>query len=558
MISSSNVQWRWATSVPSPKPSKPYYITTPIFYVNAAPHVGHMYSMVLADVLKRWQVLQGRKALLCTGTDEHGMKVQKAAAAAGVPPKQLCDTLAATFQDLANKCNVDYDFFIRTTDADHVAAVEHFWFELKRNDFIYESIHKGWYCVSDECFYPESLIEKKMDPMTGRVHMASVETGNTVEWIEEKNYHFRMTALRQRLLEFYATNPGWLVPATRQAEVVNWVTNNLEDLSISRPTERLSWGIPVPDDPSQTIYVWVDALINYITKAGYPNWTPGSESAGGWPADVQVVGKDIVRFHCVYWPALLMALEMPLPQRVLSHGHWTLGRKKMSKSIGNVVNPFFAIDRWGVDPMRFFLMFDGQVKYDSDYSNAAIADRYKKHCQGGLGNLTSRLTRTKKWSVAEVVAGARDLPGVKDDREIHSEHARALEQLPAEVVAAMDDLNPRAALLSIMDVISRTVLQTNKYVADTAPWHVKLETKEAEQEQTRSVYLGVESVRISGIFLQAFIPDKAAEMLDMLGVDPARRTFDDARLGADFTYGVPLQDLGKGKAGLFPPLAVED
>jgi len=411
--------------------------------------------MVLTDVLKRWQVLQGRKALLCTGTDEHGMKVQKAAAAEGVPPKQLCDTLAATFQDLAKKANLDYDFFIRTTDPDHVAAVEHFWFELKRNDFIYESTHKGWYCVSDECFYPESLIEKKMDPMTGQVHMASVETGNTVEWIEEKNYHFRMTALKQRLLSFYAANPEWLVPATRQSEVVNWVTNNLEDLSVSRPTERLSWGIRVPEDPSQTIYVWVDALINYLTKAGYPTWTPGKEQEGGWPADVHVVGKDIVRFHCVYWPALLMALELPLPTRVLSHGHWTLGRKKMSKSIGNVVNPFFAIDRWGVDAMRFFLMFDGQLKYDSDYSNAAIADRYKKHLQGGVGNLTSRLTRAKKWNVKDVVACAKDILPVEEGTELHADQAGMLESYPAEVAAAMTDLNPRVALLKIMDVIGR-------------------------------------------------------------------------------------------------------
>lgn len=527
-----------------------------------------MYTMILADVLKRWQTLQGRKALLCTGTDEHGMKVQKAALREGVPPKQLCDTLAATFQDLAKKCNVDYDFFIRTTDADHVAAVEHFWHLLKHNDMIYESTHKGWYCISDECFYPESLIGKKMDPMTGQVHMASLETGNTVEWIEEKNYHFRMTALKHKLLRFYATNPGWLVPAARQNEVVAWVTNNLEDLSISRPAERLSWGIPVPDDASQTIYVWVDALVNYLTKAGFPNWTPGETEAGGWPADVHVVGKDIVRFHCVYWPALLMALDLPLPKRVLSHGHWTLGRKKMSKSIGNVVNPFFAIDRWGVDAMRFFLMFDGQIRHDSDYSNAAIADRYKKHCQGGMGNLTSRLTRSKKWSVREVVKGAKDLPSVEEGRW-HLGQVGMLEGYPSIVAEPMQDLNPRAALLNITDVIgrvsfplccsvSRTAVsnnsQTNKYVADTAPWSLT----QNQTELNRSVYLALEAVRISGIFLQAFIPDKAGEMLDMLGVDPSRRTFNDARLGADFDYGVPLRDLGTGTAGLFPPLAVED
>jgi methionyl-tRNA synthetase len=409
--------------------------------------------MILADVLKRWQALQGKKALLCTGTDEHGMKVQRAAEQEGVPPKQLCDTLAATFEDLANKSSVDYDFFIRTTDPDHIAAVEYFWEELKRNDFIYEASHKGWYCVSDECFYPESMIEKQQDPMTGEVHMASVETGNKVEWIEEKNYHFRLTAFKQKLLRFYDQNPGWLLPKTRQQEVVDWVTNNLEDLSISRPRERLSWGIPVPGDPSQTIYVWVDALINYIVKAGFPNWTPGDREAGGWPADVHVIGKDIVRFHCVYWPALLMALNLPLPKRVLSTGHWTLGRRKMSKSIGNVVNPFFAIDRWGVDTMRFFLICDGQFKYDSDYSNAAIAERYKKHLQNGVGNLTSRLTRPLAWNVRKVVAAARDLPPIREEETLHQDFARLLEQFPATVEFAMLDLLPRLALHRIVEVI---------------------------------------------------------------------------------------------------------
>lgn len=425
-----------------------------------------MYTMILADVLKRWQTLQGRKALLCTGTDEHGMKVQRAAAAEGVPPKQLCDTLAATFKRLAAESHVDYDFFIRTTDADHMAAVEHFWYMLKHNDLIYESKHEGWYSVSDECFYPESLIEKKRDPMTGKVHMASLETGNTVEWIEERNYHFRLTAFREQLLRFYATNPGWLLPASRQDEVVSWVSNNLEDLSISRPAERLSWGIPVPDDPSQTIYVWVDALINYLTKTGYPNWTPGRRDEGGWPADVHVVGKDIVRFHCVYWPALLMALHLPLPKRVLSHGHWTLGRKKMSKSIGNVVNPFFAIERWGVDTMRYFLIADGQLKDDSDYSNAAIADKYVKHLQHGLGNLTSRLTRPKAWRIRDVVAAARDLPPLRDDGGLHRAHAGLLESYPAHVAAEMKSLDPRMALRRIAGVIAMVCISSQVVFRD--------------------------------------------------------------------------------------------
>jgi methionyl-tRNA synthetase len=423
-----------------------------------------MYTMVLADALKRWQTLQGNKALLCTGTDEHGMKVQRAAALEDIPPKQFCDANAATFKDLAQKSKIDNDFFIRTTDPDHVQAVEHFWFLLKERGFIYESKHEGWYCVSDECFYPESMIEKRVDPMTGRVHMASVETGNMVEWTQEKNYHFRMTALKDRLLEFYEQNPEWVVPASRMNEVVAWVKNNLEDLSISRPFERLSWGIPVPDDPSQTIYVWVDALVNYMTKAGFPAWVPGSEHEGGWPADVHVIGKDIVRFHCVYWPALLLALDLPMPKRILSHAHWTLGRKKMSKSIGNVVNPFFAVDRWGVDTMRFFLLHDGGIADDSDYSNAAIVDRYKKQLQWGVGNLTSRITRPKVWDVRYTIEMAERLPQLGPGQSIHSTHDALLRGFPEAVSAEMKLLNPAGALREIMNVIaqvSRDFLETN-------------------------------------------------------------------------------------------------
>ena len=414
-----------------------------------------MYTMVLADSLKRWEALRGNKALLCTGTDEHGMKVQKAAALEDVPPKRFCDANAATFSDLAQKSGIDNDFFVRTTDPDHVEAVKHFWFLLRDKGFIYESKHQGWYCVSDECFYPESMIEKRVHPMTGRVHMASVETGNMVEWTEETNYHFRLTALKDRLLEFYRQNPEWVVPASRMNQVVSWVTHNLEDLSISRPADRLSWGIPVPDDPSQTVYVWVDALVNYLTKAGFPAWTPGMEQQGGWPADVHVIGKDIVRFHCVYWPALLLAVDLPPPKRILSHAHWTLGRKKMSKSIGNVVNPFFAVERWGLDTMRFFLLHDGGIADDADYSNAAIVDRYKKHLQWGLGNLTSRITRPKAWSLRYAVEMADKLPPIGEGQSLHKQQDAHVRALPQKVSDQMASLNPAGALREIMDVLSK-------------------------------------------------------------------------------------------------------
>lgn len=427
--------------------------------LSIAPHVGHLYSMVLADVLKRWQTLAGRPAILCTGTDEHGMKVQRAAAAQSMPPKEFCDEMAVRFEHLAEKAQVDYDRFIRTTDVDHVQAVEHFWHVLRQKGFIYEQKHEGWYCVSDECFYPESMVTKSMDPYTGEVMMVSVETGSKVEWTEETNYHFRMTALKDRLLEFYKENPEWVVPRQRMKEVVSWVENHLEDLSISRPVERLGWGIRVPDDPSQTIYVWVDALINYITKAGFPGWQPGREHEGGWPADVHVIGKDITRFHCVYWPALLLALGLPLPKKVLSHAHWTMDHKKMSKSLGNVVNPFFAIDRWGVDAMRFSMIYDGGITDDANYDNATLAERYKQILQSKLGNLISRVTKSGAWSVRDAVVFAsepkRPVSQDKEARSALEKHVVMLQTLAPLAAGAMEELvKPPVALRHIMNVVS--------------------------------------------------------------------------------------------------------
>ncbi|KAI1480200.1 tRNA synthetases class I (M)-domain-containing protein [Daldinia eschscholtzii] len=531
---------------------KPYYVTTPIFYVNASPHVGHLYSMVIADVLKRWQVLKGREAILSTGTDEHGMKVQRAAELQDIHPKALCDVNSETFKDLAKKANISYDHFIRTTDPEHREAVEYFWTRLRDSGYIYETTHEGWYCVSDETYYPESMVEKRVSPLTGKSFMACVETGSAVEWTEERNYHFRLTAFRDKLLQFYADNPNWVTPSNRFAEVISWVQNNLEDLSISRPVSRLDWGIPVPDDPSQTIYVWVDALINYITVAGYPIWPPGSEHTKGWPADVHVVGKDIVRFHSIYWPALLMALDLPLPKCVLSHGHWLMSRQKMSKSVGNVVNPFFALDRWGVDTMRYFLIYNAAMASDADYSNEFIVDKYKKGLQGGLGNLLNRITRPKNWSVRNAVVSMHGkqsqlVPSLVDKQKQY------LESIVKEVSSHMDELNPRAALKEIMEF----VFEVNRFLQEAAPWDRSKEGDTAAVEQI--IFFAAESVRVAGILLQPFIPEKSSLLLDRLGVGADRRTFEDARLYADDGYGTPIVPLGEGaQSSLFPPLPVED
>lgn len=365
----------------------------------------------------------------------------------------FCDKGAEQFKLLAGRAEISYDVFMRTTDPRHVEAVQYAWLILREKNLIYTSKHEGWYAVSDETFYPESQVRLVIDPQTGRKHMASMETGKEVEWTSEPNYHFRLSAFRERLLEFYEQNPTWIDPQSRMNKVVQEVTEGLSDLSVSRPYERLSWGVPVPDDSSQTMYVWLDALLNYATAAGYP-WPPGKSHEGGWPADCHVIGKDILRFHCIYWPAFLLALEIPLPSKVISHAHWTMNKEKMSKSIGNVVNPFFALDRFGSDVMRFYMAYDGRIANDVDYDNFRIIDRYKKILQGGLGNLASRITKSKSWSVPIIIKQ------IIDDRQMSelqadpkdAEQWEMLNRQIAQVGKLMDNYNIPYGLHAITQI----------------------------------------------------------------------------------------------------------
>ncbi|ODH45913.1 methionine-tRNA ligase [Paracoccidioides brasiliensis] len=536
---------RAMSSAPQVGDKKPFYITTPIFYVNAAPHVGHLYTMILGDVLKRWQILLGdTDAKLLTGTDEHGLKIQQAAAVAGMAPQELCDQNCQTFKNLARTVNVNYDHFIRTTDPQHKDAVRYFWDMLNHRGYIYTAKHEGWYSVSDEAFYPPSAVQPILDPSTGRKIIASIETGKEVQWTSEENYHFRLSAFKEPLLEHYRNHPNFITPKHYMDDMMNAISAGLQDLSISRPASRLNWGIPVPYDESQVIYVWLDALVNYITYAGYP-FPPDAKSI--WPADVQVVGKDILRFHCIYWPAFLMALGLPLPRQIMAHAHWTINNEKMSKSTGNVVNPYFAIERFGVDTVRFFLVIDGAQVSDSGYENSYIVERYKKGLQRGLGNLASRVLRGKKWIVRSsvVMAGEGRFP--------RTEHQDFLESIPEKARDEMRQLDPRKALNSIMEII----IQTNKYFHQMKPWILAM----SNVVMLNSViYSTAESLRIAGILLQPFMPQKSSELLDMLGVARAaeKRNFDAAKFGRDLDYGVPLVDLKHGTTGtLFPPLISE-
>lgn len=347
--------------------------------------------------------------------------------------------------------------------------VDHVQFLLQEKGLIYENKHEGWYSIADEAFYPHSAVKPYLDPPTGRKMMVcfyrsapsifahfmkvSIETGGEVEWSSETNYHFRLSVFRDRLLDFYKANPTWIAPEHRMQEVIQAVEQGLEDLSISRPYERLSWGIRVPGDDTQTIYVWLDALVNYLTKTGYP-WTPGRETEGGWPADCQVIGKDIVRFHCIYWPAFLMALGLPLPKQILTHAHWTLGGWKMSKSTGRVVDPFHALDRFGSDVMRFYMCRDGGLQNDTSYNNTHIISLYKNFLNGALGNLATRVMRNKKWSVSGAV---KRVGGRSADEWAEGPGSRfwnnSLSKFAPSVERAFDVYDPRTAVHLIGDFV---------------------------------------------------------------------------------------------------------
>ncbi|CCT66912.1 probable METHIONYL-TRNA SYNTHETASE, mitochondrial [Fusarium fujikuroi] len=561
-------QWRRSNSTESTGKEKPFYVTTPIFYVNAAPHIGHLYTMVLADVIKRWKQISGHEAYLATGTDEHGMKIQQAALGVEIPPKEFCDNNAHKFKDLAEHANISHDFFIRTTDQEHKDVVQQFWLLLKARApeglGLYKGKHEGWYCVSDECFYPEDLVQSSISPQTGRKIMVSKESGNKVEWVREDTWFFPLSKYKEKLLQFYDENPNWIQPADRMNEVRNWVQDHLEDLSVTRPAKRLSWGVKDPEDPDNTIYVWVDALVNYLTTSGFgTKWQVGDKDTGIWPADMHVVGKDIIRFHAIYWPALLMAAGLPLPKKILCHNHWTMSNRKMSKSVGNVVNPFFAVQRWGLDALRYFLMRNGNYKSDSDYANESIAAIYEKDLQANIGNLFNRIARVRKvaWSTIEAVefakAGRFENLGeiLSTSSPIFLSLEKSLQSLPEEIRTHMDQNQVNHALQHIFWLLQ----DTNRFVSETEPWKiVKEQDANARTRLNWVIYRSAEALRIAGILLQPVMPEKATQLLDGLGVKPERRTVEYARPDADLDYGTEAAIVSQKPdafGSMFPPVA---
>lgn len=427
---------------------------------------------------------------------------------------------------LAKAANVEHGDFIRTTESRHHRAACHLWSSLSQNGYIYKGKYEGWYSVSDETYYSPNQVHKTLDLTTGIETMTSIDSKKSVEWIEEENYMFKLSGFQQNLIDWLDDNPNALISSQRSDVMHQLKSRPLADLSISRPTSRLSWGIPVPGDPNQIMYVWVDALTNYLTATGYP-WDRKEEPTR-WPADVHVIGKDIIKFHAIYWPAILMAAKLPLPKHIIAHGHWKIQEEKMSKSTGNVVDPFQAMEHWGVDGVRYYLMrAPGSLWGDADWAPDRLDEHYRKELLGQLGNLLSRISTPKLWN--KLPPGRRSggsilfPPDSQSSIQGSQELENQLKQLPNELDNHMKAFEIPKALKSIFDVLTGA----NRFLQETAPWHDTTTSADAYQ----AIYLSAESLRISGILLQPFIPSKANQLLNSLGVPSDRRSWSDLPLG---------------------------
>ncbi|KAJ1893837.1 methionyl-tRNA synthetase [Coemansia sp. S100] len=536
-----------ATTTLREKGANKYFVTQPIFYVNSVPHIGHFYTVVLADVIKRYAGMQGKSTKMSAGTDEHGLKIQQAAERANRDTLSFCTQYSNRFRDLQAAANVDNADFIRTTDPHHRRAVAHFWNVLVDRGYIYKGEHSGWYSVSDEAFYTELQVEERADPSTDKRGMFAIESGQPVEWVSEVNYKFKLSEFRDRLIEWIEGSQDVIYPEIRRNEVLAWLRAGVDDLSVSRPRSRLKWGIPVPGDDEHTIYVWVDALVNYATVDGYP-W--GDDKPNFFPPDVQVVGKDIVRFHAVYWPALLMATGLPLPKRILAHAHWTMGSQKMSKSKGNVADPFEAIERYGLDTLRYFMIRNGGIADDGDYSADEVLVRHKKDLAGQLANLAARCSSERLGVKLDGFAALSQALQRNVDSRDAALHAM-LTELPDKAKPLFDKGEFGRGLGLAFDVLA----EANRHITENEPWTL-VKSSDPEQQARLQVVLfySLEAVRLASIMLLPTIPDKANRLLDHIAVDASERQWVNARFGAGWQTPGPKQLL-PGVATLFPKLA---
>jgi methionyl-tRNA synthetase len=489
--------------------SKPrYYVTTAIAYPNGVPHIGHAYEAIATDAIARFMRLDGYDVFFLTGTDEHGIKMLQTAAKEGVTPRELADRNVAIFRKMVARMGCSNDDYIRTTEPRHYESSKAIWERMAKAGDIYLSKYSGWYSVRDEAYYDVS--ETKLDDKGQRLG----PQGTPVEWVEEESYFFRLSAYQQKLLDLYERVPDFVLPRERLNEVASFVRGGLKDLSVSRTT--FTWGVPVPGDEKHVMYVWVDALTNYITAVDFPD-TASEKFRRFWPADLHVIGKDIVRFHAVYWPAFLMSAGIEVPRRIFSHGFLFNRGEKMSKSVGNVIDPFALADAYGVDQLRFFFLREVPFGQDGNYSHEAIVNRINADLANDLGNLAQR----SLTMVARAFGGILPAPG-----DFSANDQAILAQADAMVGKAREAMKTQA-LHQVLNAVWAVVAESNRYFAGEAPWAL---AKTDPKRQGTVLYVTAEVIRQVAILAQPFMPVSSAKLLDLLAVPADGRDF--VRLGA--------------------------
>ncbi|GAA1341061.1 methionine--tRNA ligase [Arthrobacter roseus] len=496
----------------------PFYVTTAISYPNGVPHIGHAYEAIAADALARFKRLDGFDVMFLTGTDEHGLKMQQTADREGVAVVDLATRNARAFKEMNDDVGSSYDRFIRTTDEDHLASAQDIWKKMEAKGDIYLDQYVGWYSVRDEAFYSEDETEVRDDGVR-----YSKESDTEVTWTEEESYFFRLSAYQDKLLALYNEQPDWAAPATKRNEVASFVRGGLEDLSISRTT--FDWGVPVPGNPQHVMYVWVDALTNYLTGVGYPN-TNSEAFTKYWPADVHIIGKDISRFHAVYWPAFLMSADLALPKRVMIHGHLHNKGIKMSKSLGNTVAPRDWVDQYGLDQVRYFLLREVPFGADGSYSHEAITGRMNSDLANNLGNLAQRSLSM----VGKNCNGRVPTPGAYTD----ADH-QILDQANA-LPAICRDFFERQEFSRALETVWAVLGETNAYFAEQQPWVLR---KTDVDRMNTVLYVTMEVLRVVALLIQPVMPGGADKLLHVLGqADDDARTF--SSLGTPLVPGIEL------------------
>ncbi len=468
------------------------YITTPIYYVNDNPHVGHAYTSIACDALARFYRLKNYEVFFLTGTDEHGLKIQQAAKEKSITPQNFVDNMSSNFQDLSENLNLSNNDFVRTSSPKHIEAVVKFWENLSKNNQIYLDKYSGWYSIRDEAFYGEDEIKDGKAP-----------SGSPVEWVEEESYFFKLSAWEKPLLKFYKENPDFVQPKSRFNEVISFVKQGLKDLSISRTS--FNWGVTVPGNNNHVVYVWIDALTNYLTALGYPN-TDSEMFKKFWPANFHIVGKDILRFHAIYWPALLMSVNLPIPKKIIAHGWWTIEKEKMSKSLGNVVSPNELINEFGLDQLRFFLIREVPFGNDGDFSKDSLINRINSELANNFGNLVNRV-----FSMTN-----KNLQGIIPESEIGEEEEELIsncnERL-SDYMVYFQATEFSKAIEKVLEIVS----STNKYIDDTKPWALAKENKTNELKKVLRTSL--EMIRLIAILFYPIIPDSSTKILKALNIN---------------------------------------